>query len=155
MLAHSPPLYSPLLLPFHPPLSHFSLLHSLPSSLLHSFTPFLPPSLFYSLPPSFTLLLPLSLPPFLPPSLPPFLPLSLPQTHICWQIDWARLSLVTPTSWTLSPGTIAVRFYCRMFFKFSSVWRLGWEEEVRGGRQSGTLGGSVKGWNVRATGMSE
>ena len=53
-----------------PPLSHFSLLHSLPSSLLHSFTPFLPPSLFYSLFHS----LPLSLPPFLPPSL-------LPSSH--------------------------------------------------------------------------
>ena len=129
----------------------------LPSSL----PPFLPPSLFYSLPPSFTLLLPLSLSPSFTPSFPPsftppFLPLSLPQTHIRWRIDWARLSLVTPTSWILSPGTIAMRFYCRMLFKFSSVWRLGWEEEVRGGRQrSVTSGGSVKGWNVRATGMSE
>ena len=80
----------------------------------------------------FTSLSHLSLPPFLPPSLFYSIPLSLPQTYIRWWIDWARLSLVTLTSWTLSPGTIVMRFYCRMFFKFSSVWRLGWGEEVRG-----------------------
>ena len=75
------PLFSPPA-SISPPLSHFSLLHSLPpsftlllpSSLLHSFTPFLPPSLFYSLFHS----LPLSLPPFLPPSL---LPSSLFHSH--------------------------------------------------------------------------
>ena len=61
------------------------------------------------------------------PSLPPFfcfpvlLPL-FPQTHMSWQINWASLSLVTPTAWKSCSEAMEMKFYWRGIFKFLSVW---------------------------------
>ena len=95
------------------------------------------------------------------PSLPPFfcfpvlLPL-LPQTHMSWQMNWASLSLVTPTAWksVLEPWRWSFIGEASSNSYQSGLKGCGWWV-LRGRQRSGISEGSAKEWNVRGNCMRE